>query len=149
RSQTATVCSVSGNQVTTLTVGTCTIAADQSGDVGYWLPAATVTSSFQVTGMPQSITFNAIGSLTVGATTTLVATASSHLTVSFSSQTPSVCTVSGTVLTVIATGTCTVAADQAGDGAFWLPAPTVTQSVAITSGGGSTAQSVTFPALPD
>src|SRR5262249_6075657 len=82
-------------------------------------------------------------------TTTLAATASSHLTVSFSSQTPSVCTVSGTTLTVVAAGTCTVAANQAGDGAFWLPAPTVTQSVTITSGRRSTAQSIHFATPSD
>src|SRR5262249_54296815 len=77
RSQTTSVCSLSGAQVTTLTVGTCTIAADQGGDVGYWLPAPTVTNSFQVTGMPQSITFDAIGPLAVGGTATLAATATS------------------------------------------------------------------------
>jgi hypothetical protein len=150
-SQTASVCSVSGAQATTLAVGTCTIAADQSGDVGYYLAAATVTSSFQVTGMPQSITFSPIGPLAVGGTTTLSATATSNLTVSFTSQTPSVCTVSGNVLTAVTTGNCTVAANQAGDSTTWSPAPQVTQSVTITSGsgGGTTPQTITFPTIAD
>jgi hypothetical protein len=46
-SETLTVCTVAGNQVTLLTPGTCTITADQAGDATY-APAPPVTRSFQV-----------------------------------------------------------------------------------------------------
>ena len=62
---------------------------------------------------------------------TLSASASSILTVSFTSSTTAVCTVSGTTLTLLATGTCTILADQAGDTAY-EPAPTVQQSFTVT-----------------
>lgn len=144
-SQTPTVCSVSGGQVTTLQIGTCTIAASQAGDAGYWLPAATVIRSFQISGMPQSITFDSLPPLSVGATTHLSASASSGLTVAFSSQTGSVCTVSATTLTALTAGTCVIAADQAGDGVYWLAASTVTQSVEIVL----QTQTISFQPLPD
>lgn len=151
-SQTPSVCSVSGAQVTTLAVGNCTIAADQAGDVGYYLAASRVLSSFPVTGMPQSITFTDFGPLTVGATATLSATATSNLAVSFSSQTTAVCTVTGNVVTAVAVGTCTINANQPGDGTYWSAAPAVAKSAPVSnsgSGGGTTAQSINFPVLSD
>jgi hypothetical protein len=54
----------------------------------------------------------------VGGSSTLSATISSGLTVSFDSSTPTVCTVTGTAVSFQATGTCTVTADQAGDEAY-------------------------------
>ena len=46
-SQTPSVCSVLGNTVTGIVVGTCTIAADQLGNASY-AAAQTVTQSFSV-----------------------------------------------------------------------------------------------------
>ncbi len=68
--------------------------------------------------------------LTVGATTTASATATSGLGVAFSSLAGGVCAVSGSVVTGRAAGTCTVAADQAGNNAY-DPAPRVTQDVLV------------------
>src|SRR5205085_6013280 len=107
-SQTTAICSVDDNQVTTLSVGTCTIAADQLGDVGYWLAAPTVTRSFSVTPLPQSISFTTPSSVLVNSTLSLTATATSGLTVTFNSQTTSVCTVSGNQVTTLSVGTCTI-----------------------------------------
>lgn len=53
------------------------------------------------------------------------------LTVQMSSQTPDVCSVSGTLVTMIKAGTCTLAADQPGDGRF-TPATQVVQSFVIS-----------------
>jgi hypothetical protein len=61
----------------------------------------------------------------------LSATATSGLTVSFSSLTPAVCAVSGASLVMVSAGTCNVAADQAGD-ANYTAAPTVTRSLTIS-----------------
>jgi len=66
---------------------------------------------------------------------TVSATASSGLPVRYSSLTPSTCTVDGGsgVLTATASGTCTVAADQAGDTRY-APAPRVSQDVTFLLG---------------
>jgi hypothetical protein len=74
----------------------------------------------------------------VGGTTTASATATSKLAVSFSSKTASVCTVSGNAVKGVAAGTCTIAADQAGN-ASYNAAPQVTQNLTV---GGKTSQSI-------
>jgi hypothetical protein len=79
----------------------------------------------------QTITFTQPPDIVFGtAVAPLQATASSALPVAFTSQTPTVCSVTGTTVTLLAPGTCTIAADQAGDGAI-AAAPTVTRSFAV------------------
>ncbi|MCC6504808.1 MAG: fibronectin type III domain-containing protein, partial [Aquimonas sp.] len=79
----------------------------------------------------QTITFANPGSQAFGTTPTRSATASSGLPVVYSSATTGVCTISeGGTLSFIATGTCTIHADQAGNAAF-NPSPTVPQSFAV------------------
>ena len=41
-SQTANICTVSGDVVTTIAAGTCSLDANQLGNVGYWLPASAI-----------------------------------------------------------------------------------------------------------
>ena len=95
-------------------------------------PAETVTIT-QVGKSNQAISFGALPSRTLGDPPfTVSGTASSGLQVTFSSQTPSVCAVSGNTVTLAAAGTCTIAANQAGD-AHFNPAPQVTQSFTVTS----------------
>jgi len=84
---------------------------------------------------PQTITFNNPGTQTVGTPLTLTATASSGLTVSFASQTTSICTVSGTTATFIAGGTCTIQATQAGNSQY-NPATPVNQSFTVNASSG-------------
>jgi hypothetical protein len=81
----------------------------------------------------QTISFTSTepGSATVGGSTyTAAATASSGLPVSFSSGTPSVCAVTGSVVSFMAAGTCTIDADQAGNAEF-VAAPQMQQSFAV------------------
>lgn len=93
--------------------------------------------------LSQAISFGAAPNVAVNGTGTVSATASSTLPVTFSSTTPTVCTLQGAstpspvVVNGIAAGTCTIAADQAGNGSY-SPAPQKTQSFAISSGGTST-----------
>jgi alpha-tubulin suppressor-like RCC1 family protein len=61
-----------------------------------------------------------------------LASSSSGLAVTYTSATPSVCTISGTTVTMVALGTCTIAADQAGN-ANYFPATTVQRSVALSN----------------
>ncbi len=73
---------------------------------------------------PQTITFAAPSSLT------LTATASSGLPVAFASTRPGICTVSGSTVTVLAAGTCSITAAQPGN-ANYAAAPPVTQSFSV------------------
>lgn len=79
----------------------------------------------------QTITFNTITDKTYGdANFTISPTATSLLTVSLESLTPGVCTISGTTITIVGVGTCTIRATQAGNSSF-NPAPTVDQSFTV------------------
>ncbi|MBZ9809917.1 putative Ig domain-containing protein, partial [Mesorhizobium sp. ESP-6-2] len=132
-STTTAVCTVSGNSVTLLSAGTCTIDADQAGNANYQA-ATTVSRSFAVTQGTQAISFAqpANAALTSGPVA-LSATASSGLTVAFTSTTTAVCTVSGNSVTLLSAGTCTIDADQAGN-ANYQAAATVSRSFSVTQG---------------
>jgi hypothetical protein len=136
-SQTTSVCTISSNASTFITTfaatGTCSIQASQAGN-GTFAAATPVSRSFTVNAEPQTITFNAPGTQTVGTPLTLSATASSGLAVSFASQTTSVCTVSGAMSNFAATfvkaGTCAIQASQAGNGT-WAAATPVSRSFTV------------------
>ena len=138
-SQTSNVCSVSGNTVTLLTTGTCTIEASQAGTATVF-EAAPVSISFTVLAGDQTIEFPNPGTKNTsdftGSGLGLSAAASSKLVVSFSSSTSNVCTVSGILVTKVALGTCTITASQAGSSNF-NAAPNVTRSFSIVDGAAS------------
>ena len=132
---TPSVCSVNPGSgvVTALAAGTCTVAANQAGN-GNYNAAAPITQSILIAKASQSITFGAAPSkMFTGATATVSATGgASGLAVSFSSPTPGACTVSGSTVTAVAAGACTVAADQAGN-ANYSAAPQVTRAIAVAA----------------
>jgi cytochrome c oxidase assembly protein Cox11 len=129
-SLTPTVCTVSGSTVSLLMEDTCYLHASQAGNAVY-AAAPTVLQSFVVHPAPQTITFTPItGTQYAGTQLTLSATASSGLPVTFTSITTSVCSVSGSTLTLAAAGTCTVHASQAGNSVY-AAAPTATQSFTV------------------
>jgi hypothetical protein len=141
-STTPAVCWGSGATVTLAAAGTCTIQATQAGNANY-AAATPVSQSFQVTPASQTITFGALSNRAFGsAPFAVAATASSGLAVSFNSQTTKVCGVSGTTVTLLATGACTIQATQAGN-ANWAAATPVNQSFQVTQG----SQTITFGAL--
>ncbi len=78
----------------------------------------------------QTITFAPPGSALAGVAVPLTATASSGLRVAFGSGTQEVCTVTGSTVTTLTAGTCTITATQGGD-ADYAPAPNVTQSLHV------------------
>ena len=120
-SSTTAVCTVSGSTVTLVAAGTCTITAAQGGNSLY-LPAASVARSFVINKAGQSISFANLAGRTFGAAPfNLSATSSSGLAVSFSSATTAVCTVSGSRVTIRAAGSCSIRANQAGNGNYCLP----------------------------
>ena len=145
-SATSTVCSVSGTTVTIIAGGVCTINATQTGDANY-NAATAVPQSVTITPAAQTITFGAQAGRTFSASPQAIsplATASSGLAVTYSSLTGAVCSVSGATFTTISLGSCTIAANQAGNANF-TAAPQVTQTFAITQG----AQVITFAGIPN
>src|SRR5205085_1737011 len=94
-------CTVTGNKVHITGAGSCTITASQPGNSNY-NAATNVQQSFQIAKANQTITFGSLANKTYGnAPFTVSATATSGLPVSFNSQTPSVCTVSGNTVTIL------------------------------------------------
>jgi hypothetical protein len=154
-SSTTSRCTVtSGGMLTVLSAGTCTITATQTGgETGGTLYASSpsVTQSFTITAIAataQTITFAAPANrLATDADFDLSATASSGMTVTFTSSTPSVCTVTGVTVDLLTAGTCTIVAAQAGgvnSGTNYAVAPTVTRSF-LSQG----SQTITFGTLSD
>jgi mono/diheme cytochrome c family protein len=106
------------------------------------MPNASQSFTLTVAKASQTISFDNPGTRTLGAgAVALAAVATSSLAVSFVSDTPAVCTISGTNANLIAIGTCTVRAQQAGNANF-NAAPDVPQSFTVLQGG----QSITFGA---
>ncbi|MEL4504755.1 CAP domain-containing protein [Luteococcus sp. H138] len=113
---------------------TITVSGIKKG--GVVQPAHTWTTTlFDQTkdASPQSFSWDLPGAGTIGQTTGLSAKATSGLPVSFSSTTPTICSVSGATVKYLAEGTCTIKADQAGN-ATWAAAST-TRSVFVGSAG--------------
>ncbi len=126
------VCTMAGSTVSLIAAGTCTIQADQAGD-GAYKAAPQARQSFVVDKGSQAIEFasEAPASPTVGGPAYAVAaTASSGLEVSLASETPEVCVLAGSTVSFLATGTCTIAAEQAGN-ANYKPAPPARQVFAV------------------
>ena len=138
-STTPAVCTTSGPNGATVTLvaaGTCAITADQAGNANYE-PAPQIQRSFQVTQGTQAITFPQPPDVRLDAgPVTLTATGGpSGNPVQFASTTPAVCTTggpNGATLTLVATGTCAITADQAGN-ANYAAAAAVQRSFAVTT----------------
>src|SRR6185436_17427922 len=100
-----------------LSAGIHSVTAAYLGD-GNYAPSVSNELSLRVKAL-QSITFTTLPDKTAGDPPfTVSATASSGLAVAFSSLTTAICTVSVTTVTLVATGTCVIAANQAGDESF-------------------------------
>ena len=147
---TTSVCTSGGTNGATIALissGTCTVEADQPGNASF-AAADAAFQSFTVSKVDQTITFAAPGSRSLAQSPVpLTATASSGLAVTFTSQLPAVCTVLGTNVTLVAVGTCTIQADQPGNGTY-NAAPAIQQAFTVTAAPKSD-QTITFAALPD
>jgi hypothetical protein len=143
-STTPSVCSVAGSTVTILSGGTCTIAANQAGDSNY-NAAPTVSDNITINPASQTISFPNPGAQTYSPSGSfgVSATATSGLTVTFTSTTPGACTVAGSTVTIVAAGTCSINADQSGN-ANYNAAPTVSDNITINQA----SQTITFTSTP-
>jgi hypothetical protein len=104
--------------------GVCTLTASQVGD-SYHLPATSVTKSFTIAKNPQKIAFDVPANKVLSTKSFAVAASSdSGLSVTLNSSTSKVCTVWGSLVTMVAAGVCTLTASQVGD-SYHLPATSV------------------------
>lgn len=92
----------------------------------------------------QTINFSQPADAPLNTGFSLVASASSGLPVSFTSQTPTVCSVSGNVATLTAVGVCSITAAQVG-GSGYAAAPNVVRSFNVTA----LTQTISFPSIAD
>ena len=158
----SSVCTISGATVSFVGMGTCTIDANQAGDSKY-APAPQAQQSFAVGRGAQTITFTSAppSSAAVGGPAyTVVATggeSKNPVTFTIDPASSSVCTISGSKVSFIGTGTCTIDANQAGN-ANYEPAPQAQQSFTVavalvssrpSSTGSSGVAQVRFVLLPN
>jgi len=112
--------------------GTCSLTASQAGNATY-AAATPVTQTFTVGLTPQTITFAAPVSMALGsAPFSVSATAGSGLTVTFASNSITICTVSGATVTLVAAGTCSLTASQAGNATYAAATPVI-RTFTVTS----------------
>ena len=126
-------CRLSGAIVSFRESGTCVVEAHQAGGPKY--REARAQQSFAIGRAPQAIVFSSTPpapAVAGGPPYTVAATASSGLEVSFAAGAASsgVCTVSGSIVSLVGAGTCKIEADQAGNGSH-EPAPRVRQSFPV------------------
>jgi hypothetical protein len=144
----ATVCVVTGTQLTLNTTGACTVNANQAGNATY-AGAPQVQQLIKADLLAQTITFGAQPGQTYAPAPNNTfalnpaASATSGLSVTYTSLTTAVCSISGTTVTMLTAGTCTIAADQSGDGTY-AAAARVPQDIAIVKAN----QTISFGTTP-
>jgi len=139
-STTTGVCTVSGNTITILSSGTCSLTASQVGDENYNTATPVIQhiaigkenqSISEFTATPASGLFNGTSTLNAVSdayTTNPVKIAG--LPITFGSITIPVCTVNANIVNYHTIGICTVTADQPGDENY-NPAPQVTLDITV------------------
>lgn len=132
-SLTPTLCSLgSGQIVLSGAAGICRVSVSQKGNASF-LAAKSVSIEVRIIGA-NFIDFHLPGALLLNqATFQLLATSSSNLPIDFSTSTPSICTVMGSTLNLVASGACTVMASHSGSGLV-PAADSVIQSTEISAG---------------
>ncbi len=134
-SLTGALARAAGEGVGSYAINQGTLSASSNYTLSY------VGADFSITPAPQTLTFPAqtVTSRALVPNETFVisplassATPNSGQPIAYSSPSPSVCSVSGSTVTMFATGTCVLAADQAGNGNY-LAADQVTSQVEITA----------------
>jgi hypothetical protein len=122
--------------------GTPTAISGSSGSpVSYTVTLATLgsgtttkTFTLYIAGRSQVISFSQGNVASIVSTFQLNGTASSNLSVTYTSSTTGVCQVtSGGLVTPQTSGTCTITAAQAGDSTTWAAAPNVPQTFTLGS----------------
>ncbi len=117
-------CAIAGNILTAnAATGTCDITATKLTDTNYLQAVSGNLLTITLAVATQTITFNPINSrfLNEGNFTVAATGGASPNPVTFASQTPLICTTSGTngvAITVLRVGLCTIRANQAGNASY-------------------------------
>lgn len=132
----ASVCTISGGDVSFQNAGTCVLDANQAGDSNY-NAASQVQQAFTVYPADQTVSFTSTApahAVIGGAAYSPTAVATSGLTASVTvdASSSSVCTISGGTVSFLGAGTCTLDANQSGN-ASYSAAPQVQQSFTVNS----------------
>ena len=129
-SATPTVCYPVGSYITVISGGTCTLNYSTPATADY-LASDIMPLTFQISRTAQTLTFTPPATAAVaGQMLTLSATASSGAPVTFQSNSPTICSVTGNSLNLLAVGSCEVAATQAGT--TTISSASVIQTIAVT-----------------
>jgi hypothetical protein len=137
-SNTPDICTVNGATLSLIKAGECSVTANQAGGNGY--APASEKQIFGIPKQPQTVTFRNPGSMPLDSTPVPLVAASSIAgkTVTFTSSTPTVCTVSGNTMTKVDNGLCKITAQVVDD--IYAPG-TVVRSIPI---GTAQADTLTF-----
>ena len=143
-STTTSVCSITGTTVSVLTIGSCIIKATQLGNT----QVSSTTNSLTVVISKGNQTITSFGLDNVDYSTTTIsllnkAISTTNLAIVYTSATPTICSVTGTTMTLLTSGTCTINANQAGN-TNYNAAATATASFEISKA----SQSITFTTIP-
>ena len=117
---TATGCSITSDGLISMSAGKCAVIATKSDDIDY-LSKNSASTLVTLQKASQTISFTPIagsGSHLQGGSITVSVRSTSGLAVTISSDTETKCTVSGTQISLLADGMCTLRGAQAGDGNF-------------------------------
>jgi hypothetical protein len=129
-SATPLICNPVGSYINVISGGTCKLNYSTPATADY-LPSDVIPLTFEITRKAQSVTFSTPSTLALSSGSfVLSGSASTGLPVTYQTQTPSVCEVSGTKLNLKKAGNCQITALQVGSSTI-SPA-SVTQSIAIT-----------------
>jgi len=129
-SVTPTVCYAVGTYITVISGGTCTLNYSSPATDTY-AASDVYPLTFEITRTPQSVSFAPPAKISLASkSVSLTATATGGGAVTFKSDSPTICSVTGSSLNLLGSGTCQVEALQAGS-ATLTPA-SATQSITVT-----------------
>ena len=132
-SSTPSTCTVQGDTVTLLALGTCEIQGNQAGNEEY-LPAAAYSFKYQIIKPKQEIDFTQIENVSVEEEYVDLEASSDaadeNITFIFTTSTPNVCVIEENRLRLVAPGDCTVLANHPGN-AIYGPAPEASQTFTV------------------
>lgn len=138
------VATISGTMVTIVGAGTTTITASQAGNAN-WNAATSIAHDLVVAKANQTITFDALSNRQYGDGTFLLeGSASSNLSITYTSSDTDVITISGNEVTIVGVGSADITASQAGN-ANYNAATNVVRSLTVEKGN----QVITFEAFGD
>ena len=130
-SVTPTVCYASATFVTVISGGTCTLNYSTPASSTY-LASDVYPLTFEITRSAQTVAFASVPSAPiVGKTLSLSATSTSGLPITFQSDSPSICSVNGSSLNLLKSGSCVVEAVQSGSATI-APA-SLAQTILVSS----------------